>query len=317
MELTRTTVHSFLDFWTGLLGIIACTLVIFLSITRVKNRALQVYSIMMVTTASVELAQAITTVATFTTGCFGNKIVFMLVDNPWYPKQQSMTYFAVGLQLFLMFLSVSMLPLQFVYRYGVMRGKPFTKVQLLGMFFISVCFAGLHGGLTPFTFLPASPKYDIALREALDAPPDQPLPGYLVGDVHEFNVMAAHFGNVLVIMASSYAVIIIMIILSKNTVTLKSTDSVSKQTQAVQRQVTQIIYLQALYPVIFVCLPCLLFPIYAVQGKAAPYVAEWAVYSMHTPPLINSLAVIMCVPSYRHFVSKPFRSEKVVSTSNS
>ncbi|CAD5223468.1 unnamed protein product [Bursaphelenchus okinawaensis] len=297
------------------LGAFFCCVVIYLTLKNAKNRALRAYAFMMVGNAIVDLILAINTLMTLPTACFGPQVVFMLVDNPIFPTAPGWTTFAVGTHLFFMFLGVAMLPLQFVYRYGVMRGQPFTPWQLLAMFSVSLMMGGIHGGLCPFTFSWPSPEWDAVLHQSM-GDPNQELPGYLAGDIHEFGIMAMHFCNVFVIMSFSYTVIILMIYLSKQTVTLAKNDKITKQTQAVQKQVTRIIYFQAFYPVFVVGMPCVLFTIFVVQGKQVPYIGEWAVSTMHTPPLFNSLSVILCVPSYRKFVVHPFKTTRSDSSSS-
>uniref|UniRef100_A0A1I7RXR7 7TM_GPCR_Srx domain-containing protein n=1 Tax=Bursaphelenchus xylophilus TaxID=6326 RepID=A0A1I7RXR7_BURXY len=251
---------------------------------------------------------------TVLTAVFGEKIVFMLMDN--YPITSIIgPYAALSTQLFLMFLGVAMLPLQFIYRYGVMIQKPFTNCQMFLMFCGSLMLGGLHGGLSPFTFRPRNEYYDEKLREAMDVGTNFTLPFYVVGDVSKFGIMSLHFINIFVIMAISYSIIITMVYLSKRSVTLVCSDQLSKQTRTVQKQVTKIIYLQALYPVLFVAIPCSIFPIIAVKGWQVPYFAEVAMSLMHTPPLVNSVLVIMCVPSYRRSVMRPFRTNSARETS--
>ncbi|CAD5223466.1 unnamed protein product [Bursaphelenchus okinawaensis] len=265
---------------------------------------------MMIANSVVDLLFAVNTMITMASVCFGPQLVYVITDNPLYPKTYLASLIGIGSHLFLMFLSVSMLPLKFIYRYGVMRNRPFSNIQLFGMFMVSFMLGALHGGACPFTFTPRSAYYDEILKKSLENP-NAVVNGYLVGEVHEFNAMAMHFSNVFVIMAISYTFIILMIYLSKQTVTLQKNEMMTKQTAAVQRQITRIIYFQALYPVFVIGFPCLLFPIFVVQGKTVPYIGEWAMFSMHTPPLVNSLAVILCVPSYRRFVVHPFKSSRI------
>ncbi|CAD5224441.1 unnamed protein product [Bursaphelenchus xylophilus] len=268
---------------------------------------------MLVTNATVDLLYAINTLCTFCTAAFGYKAVFMLIDNPYWPKTVWWTYAGLCTNLFFMFLSVGMLPLQFIYRYGVMRTKAFTRKQMFGFFCVALGFATMHGFASPWTFTPPSAEWEPTIREALSLGEDADLPGYVVGDVREFGVMALHFIDIFVIMFLSYAVIIIMVVLSKHTITMDEVAAASPLTKAVQRQVTRIIYVQAIYPLFVICAPCLAFPILALKGAEVKFFGEWAMLSMHTPPLVNSLSVILCVPSYRRVVTHPFTAAKVRS----
>ncbi|CAD5233129.1 unnamed protein product [Bursaphelenchus xylophilus] len=307
----RRLIHYVLDTVVGVAGAALSSLVIYLSVTHVRNRALRAYSIMLVSNAVVDLVYSLNTICTFASSAFGIQAVFMTVDNPFWPKTVFWTYAAISTNLFLMFLSVAMLPLQFVYRYGVMRAKPFSKKQMCGFFLISLYFATIHGFVSPFTFKPPGPEWEASFRQALDVNQDYVLPGYIVGDVRQFDRMAIHFIHIFVIVGGSYATILVMVWKSRGTVAFRDHDHLSMATRAVQRQVTRIIYAQSIYPLFIMCAPCLCFTIFSAQGIQVRMLGEYAMLSMHTPPLFNSMIVILCVPSYRRFFSRPAGADRV------
>ncbi|CAD5233130.1 unnamed protein product [Bursaphelenchus xylophilus] len=313
MYLARSTAHHLIDSFIGIGGIIACSLVIYLSSTKVKNKALRVYTIMLISNATVDLIYSINTLCTMCSGVLGIQTVFMTIDSPFWPKTVWWSYAAVSTNLFLMFLSVGILPLQFIYRYGTMRNQPFSRKQMLLFSLVPLAFALLHGFISPWTFRPPNPEYEVMFREALEVDENYELPGYLIGDVRNFDLMTLHFLNIFVIVAFSYATILFMAYLSKRTMTLQSGLSTSPQTKAVQRQVTRIIYIQAIYPLFVVCVPAISFSIAAARGIQLKMIGELVMFSMHTPPLVNSLIVILCVPSYRRFVVNPFKSDQIHS----
>ncbi|CAD5209707.1 unnamed protein product [Bursaphelenchus okinawaensis] len=126
MTIPMRAIHRTVDVIGGVMGVVLCFAVVVLTMTVVKNKTLKMYKIMIICTAVVDFFYALNSLITMSTASLAGDLVYFILDNPYLPQSSLVAYSAVATQLFMMFLCFCILPLQFIYRYGVLLSKPFT-----------------------------------------------------------------------------------------------------------------------------------------------------------------------------------------------
>ncbi|CAD5214733.1 unnamed protein product [Bursaphelenchus xylophilus] len=293
------TIHRAVDIVGGVMGVVLCSAVIILTSTVVRNKTMKMYKIMIMSTAAVDLIYSLNCLITLSTATAAKNLVFISVDNPYLPRGPNIVYVAVATQLLTMFLAVAVLPLQFIYRYGVLRSKPFTKVQMALMGLVCLFAAICHASSCPLVYHPRSDYYDEVLAGVWGIANKSDLPMYIVGDPTEISMML-HFSEVFIITGGAYNVILYVLRLTKKIWNVDGMEY-SESTKLIQKQMTKVLYLQAAYPLFVVLIPCFLFPAAAITGSEVKLLGELSFLLVHSTPALNALSVLILMPSYRNY----------------
>lgn len=147
------------------------------------------------------------------------------------------------LQCILTYVSVVVLPIQFLYRYKVLTGSCYTTLQLLRVFIMISTVAILLGGFTVISYDPKSSAYNDILRTSADFRDMQVLPPYAVADAWNNIVVIIHFAAAIVVINVSY-ISVFYIYLKTNKKFKSIADTLSSQTMKVQKQMARVILIQ-------------------------------------------------------------------------
>ncbi|CAD5228079.1 unnamed protein product [Bursaphelenchus xylophilus] len=298
------TLHLFAELtFSG--GAIICSLVVmYLAIFRTNNKAVKVYALMLIMNATVDLTYSVVNIVAMPIFFIYNGLFILAAGNPFLKDQQWAALIVSSLQGFLTYLSVVILPIQYIYRYSVIRNKPLTKSQLIVILFIAMLYPFFHGVICFFTFGPPAPEYDAVFELDPVVASLGYLPPYYVGDIKASFLMTLHMANCMIITVISYVVITVVYLKTKKEF-IKMESQMSDQTKKVQRQMERVIFIQALFPIVVLFIPGTFLPIASLFKLTSSASGEFLAL-IHTTPLFNSISVIFCVPSYRRLVTGVF-----------
>ncbi|CAD5235290.1 unnamed protein product [Bursaphelenchus xylophilus] len=206
-------------------------------------RSFRGYSHMIALNTVVDLIYSLTDLITMETVDLHGGILYMFPANPYFPTNIISARWASSFWIFALYMTIMALPMQFMYRYGLLcRDKPFTAKHLAGTFGSSLVYLAIHCYIFKFTFKSPSPFYTKILAENPIYTNDMPS-DYIAGDARELNAMFVHFADCNLIIIVCYgAVFWFGYQISQ---TLKRTmGSLSKQTAAAQKHITRIMALQ-------------------------------------------------------------------------
>ncbi|CAD5220963.1 unnamed protein product [Bursaphelenchus okinawaensis] len=263
---------------------------------------------MLIMNASVDISYGLCNLIAMPIFFIYDGIFILSTGNPLLKDVQWSAYLVVCFQGCLTYMSVIILPIQFIYRYSVIRNKPCTNVELFRMFLIGSIYPMCHGFFTFYTFVPPTPMYDeIFLHDPLISALGY-IPPYRVGDCVNSKLMAFHISNCMSITIGSY--IIILVVYSRTKVEFARMESqMSEQTKRVQKQMERVIFVQAVFPILVLFIPGTYIPIAALLRLNYRFTGEF-IAIMHTTPVFNSFSVILCVPSYRRYLKNMFCTRK-------
>ncbi|CAD5228629.1 unnamed protein product [Bursaphelenchus xylophilus] len=294
-----SAVHT-VDIALALISVLLCWFISMMTLFGVKMKTLQAYKMVFLINAFVDLMYSVNNIVVLMSMTYGVKVVFAIVSNPMIPGTPCSTRIAIGTQLFCMFLSLNVIPLQFMFRYGIIRGRPFSTLQICGVLFLIVLSAVYHGVFTAMAYLPRTEKYDAILHQVLETNQSLPLPSYLAGDLGTTG-MVMQLINVSINTCVIYGSIIYFVQKSKKSVTLKCDFAViSKSTVKLQRQMTTLLYAQA-----------------TLAGVQSKYLGDVLTILVHTPPAFNCISIIVCVPAYRRVTKRALNFARSVVGTNS
>ncbi|CAD5228085.1 unnamed protein product [Bursaphelenchus xylophilus] len=311
------TLHLLADATLSGAAIICSLTVLYLAIFRTNNKAVKVYALMLIVNASVDLMYSVVNLIGLPFFFIYDRLFIVVAGNPLLKDQQWAAVIVTSLQGFLTYLSVTILPVQYIYRYSVIRNRPLTTFQLIMILLVAMLYPLAHGALCSLTFSPPTPEYDVVLKLDPVVTSLGYLPPYYVGDITSSFAMTLHMANCLIITAISYTLVTVVFLKTKKEF-IKMESQMSSQTKKVQRQMERVIFIQALFPILVLFIPGTYLPVAAIFRLNSTLSGEFLAL-IHTTPLINSLCVILCVPSFRRMVKQAFTSRvsstTVVSTS--
>ncbi|CAD5228075.1 unnamed protein product [Bursaphelenchus xylophilus] len=284
-----------------MIALICSCFIIYLAIFRTRNKTVKVYAHMLIMNATVDIMYSMCNLVAMPMFFIWDSYFILAAANPLLQNFQSSAYIVTSCQGFLIYVSVVLIPMQFLYRYSVISQKPFNSTQLAKVFLLANVYPFMHGVLCFFTFNPPNEHFDAVYR--LDpAVRDLPrLPPYMVGDcTGASTLMKLHMANCIVMTALSY--VFIVVIYRKTKVMFARMESkMSANTKKTQKQMERVIFIQALFPIIVLFIPGTILPVFALMKINYEWTGE-IIAIMHTTPVFNSLSVLLLVPSYRQIV---------------
>ncbi|CAD5217599.1 unnamed protein product [Bursaphelenchus okinawaensis] len=171
----------------------------------------------------------------------------------------------------------------------VLTRRPFDVYfcMMIQTFFIYIAF--------PYTFQSPNARYDKMLL-------DEGVEGkeliYIAGDKGANLWIIPHFGSCMLMVSVSY--ILIVIFYRKTKAHLKRFEvHMTSSTRRAQRQMTRIILLQAFYPIVLLGIPSFFFAFAPIINFKSKNLGVICIVSVHLTPFLNSLSVVLCVPTYR------------------
>ncbi|CAD5220957.1 unnamed protein product [Bursaphelenchus okinawaensis] len=308
------TIHLTCEVGFSTAAILCSLFIIYLAVYRTKNKAVQVYSHMLIMNASVDLSYSICNLIAMPIFFIYDGYFILAAGNPILKSYPWSANIVTSCQGFLIYVSVVIIPIQFIYRYSVIRNKPYTSGELLKIFIIGGLYPFGHGILCFYTFTEPTPLFDKTFEldpviSSLDY-----IPPYRVGDCVNSKLMALHIANCMAMTIASYVIIMVVYRMTK-TEFIKMESQMSDQTKRVQKQMEQVIFIQAIFPILVLFIPGTVLPIAALWKINYRFTGEF-VAIMHTTPVFNSFSVILCVPSYRRiFTGMFYKNRNMVSSS--
>ncbi|CAD5235710.1 unnamed protein product [Bursaphelenchus xylophilus] len=248
----------------------------------------------------IDIAFSITDVITMETVDLHGAVLYLVSDNPYYPQSPTLALVTASFWIFNLYLTITVIPLQFMYRYGlVCRDDPFKKWELAGAYLLGCLYLTIHCFIFPFTFDLQSEKYDEILRENEIYRTHTPK-SYIAGDATNI-FMALHFFNCDLMIIISYAFTISFgVAIWKK---LKKTiGNLNKEAANAQRYITMIMIMQATYPLVALVIPTgmiAIYPLISAPGESSQF-GMVGVCMMNLIPVLNPLAVIINVPMYKN-----------------
>ncbi|CAD5220340.1 unnamed protein product [Bursaphelenchus okinawaensis] len=230
----------------------------------------------------------------------GGKMFFMTVgyfSNSPYPYNALMT----SLWLTGMYVTIMTVMVQFVFRYYTLSKHGMTILQLMGVYSLGMTWALSQGFAAFICFDDVSPADTKIIRTHPMYAKDTPQ--YMSGDTSNFGAIA-HF------MCSQVSILVmycIIIFTGRRIYKLLNTDvEMSQNTRNAQKKLNMVMTLQATYPGLIVGLPVVV----ATGLAEAKYDIEWGgiyfVTSISCIPIINSLTVLVVIPSFRRRILSAF-----------
>ncbi|CAD5222316.1 unnamed protein product [Bursaphelenchus xylophilus] len=288
-------------------GVLLTLYVMFLAIAKTRDQGVKVFSKMLATKALIDFLYSMVSILSLPSISFSTTRLITVMTNPFLPRALLWPFFMA--QVFFIYLSVMILPIQFVYRYRVASSQPHSFNTVLTPLLYIVIFLGIHSAILPYTFQGPSKEYDILLK---DLNVDSNGRKYTVGDVVRNSWIIPHFVNCIAMVTASYVTMYVYYMKTKRCLT-RFEDHLSETTKIAQKQMKRVLVLQALYPIFLICLPCLIMPIAPLINYNSIALGRFCMSALHMTPALSSLSVIFCVPSYRKFTLSLFSSEKIPS----
>ncbi|CAD5220955.1 unnamed protein product [Bursaphelenchus okinawaensis] len=221
--------------------------------------------------------------------------------NPLLRDYQLAAYIVTASQGFLIYVSVVLIPLQFLYRYSVISQHPLDSTQLFKAFLLANVYPFLHGVLCFYTFQTPSDKINAIFKLDPAVQTLEHLPPYMVGDCSGADpLMKLHMANCIVMTIISY-IFIVVIYRKTKLMFVKMESKMSANTKRTQKQMERVIFIQALFPVVVLFIPGTILPVAALLKINFEWTGE-IIAIMHTTPLFNSLSVLILVPTYRNIL---------------
>ncbi|CAD5222319.1 unnamed protein product [Bursaphelenchus xylophilus] len=250
---------------------------------------------MLILNATVDLLYVIDTALSIPNVVFSSGVIFILWENPIVHRRSFDVYTCLMVQTFFIYLSVLILPIQFIYRYSVISSNGYTFSTVLKV--LAGCFAYLtiHCSFLSYTYQSPAPVYDAILRGQGVAEEDLI---YVAGDKDANWWLIPHFGSCMLMTVASYTTIIVVYIKTQK-VLQQFEAHMTVSTRRAQRQMTRIILLQAFYPVVLLCFPSFFMAFGPLINVKSDYLGIVCEISVHLIPILNSIAVVSCIPSYR------------------
>ncbi|CAD5228807.1 unnamed protein product [Bursaphelenchus okinawaensis] len=234
-------------------------------------------------------------------------LLYIIIDNPYHPVNSSLGAFTASFWTFSLYLTVVAIPLQFIYRYGIIaRHSPYSRGQLMLMILGFVAYITVHSFLCPVTMHEKSKVYDDMLE--LNPIFKNNLPNaYLVGDSRTFNMNRLHVLHCQIVLIVCYAFTIVFGY--KTWKIMKSHQhELTPERREMQTEISRIIVLQAIYPVVAMAIP--LFFLAAVpfmhDESGDKFNFYWlgmvGIGLVNLIPILNCISVIFVIPQYRKAV---------------
>ncbi|CAD5228077.1 unnamed protein product [Bursaphelenchus xylophilus] len=291
------TLHLVMEISFSFAAVLCSLFIIYLAVFRTKSKAVKVYSHMLIMNAAVDLSYSLCNLVAMPIFFIWDGFFILSAGNPLLKEYSWSANIVTSLQGFLIYVSVAILPIQFLYRLSVIQNKPYNSTKLASIFLIGCLYPFGHGVLCFFTFKEPTELYDSVFEldpviSSLDY-----IPPYRVGDCVNSKLMAVHMANCIVITVLSYLVIVVVYARTKVEF-VRMEDKMSDQTKKVQKQMERVIFIQAVFPVFVNFIPSTALPIASLLNINYTFTGEF-VAIMHTTPLFNSFSVVLCVPSYR------------------
>uniref|UniRef100_A0A1I7RJY8 G protein-coupled receptor n=1 Tax=Bursaphelenchus xylophilus TaxID=6326 RepID=A0A1I7RJY8_BURXY len=299
-NVTRT-VHFYFEIGVFLASWLLEFLVLYVVQTRTP-KYLRAYGKMIAWNTIVDLFFSLVSVVLMGTLDVRSGLLYIVIDNPYHPTNKTLGAFSASLWTFSLYLTVLAIPLQFLYRYGILaRSKPYSKGQILIMICGFVVYALAHSALCPVTMQNRSKEYD----ELLELNPifQKNLPNaYLVGDARTSHANRLHILHCQIILLVSYGVTIVA-----GYKTFKAIRSnrlqLNEEREEMQREISRIMVLQAIYPVVAMAIPLFFLaavPFFHSEDEINFYwLGMVGIGLVNLIPILNSLSVIFMIPHQR------------------
>ncbi|CAD5222318.1 unnamed protein product [Bursaphelenchus xylophilus] len=250
---------------------------------------------MLILNAFIDLLYVISTTISVPNVVFASDILFILWENPFVTRRPFDVFACMMIQTYFIYFSVLILPIQFIYRYSVVSSNGCKFSTILKILACCITYLLVHCSFLSYTYQAPNAGYDKMLREK--GIPEEDLV-YVAGDKHANWWLLPHFGSCMLMVIVSYTAIIIVYIKTQK-VLRRFEIHMTASTRQAQRQMTRIILLQAFYPIILLCFPSFFFAFAPIINFKSDYLGIVCVISIHLTPILNSMAVVLCVPSYR------------------
>lgn len=93
-------------------------------------------------------------------------LLYIVINNPYHPVSAAWGGTSGAIWAFALYLTVIAVPLQFIYRYGLIcRSRPYTRREIMAMCAVALAYIAVHAILCPITMHPRSPTYDAILQK--------------------------------------------------------------------------------------------------------------------------------------------------------
>ncbi|CAD5228764.1 unnamed protein product [Bursaphelenchus okinawaensis] len=281
------------------------------------------YARMIAFNSIIDIMFSVTDLVTMEVVDLHGAVLYLISDNPNYPKDPNLAVATAAFWIFNLYLTIIVIPLQFMYRYGlVCRDQPFKPYQIVAAYAMGCVYLAIHCFIFPFTFDKRSPKYDQILAENEIYRTHTP-GSYIAGDATKIT-MALHFFNCDLMILISYAFTISFGVAIWKKLN-KTIGNLNKEAANAQRYITMIMIMQATYPLIALVIPTgmiAVYPLISKPGESSQF-GLVGVCMMNLIPVLNPLAVIINVPMYKNALismvcgkhSKLLRDSKIGRTS--
>ncbi|KAI6180148.1 hypothetical protein M3Y98_00688100 [Aphelenchoides besseyi] len=244
-----------------------------------------------------------------TTGVHANPIggkVYMMLQGFVTHVDLTLNRYLFDLYFWSILFSIALLPIDFIYRYrSVCHNRDLTNFQVYSMVFIAYFITWFHTFVVSFLFLEIGPSPNsVQFTRELEQFPQWK------GDVPSFSVTVlgstkalSNFVFILCLNSISYGIIIYTF--RKIQLTLKKNAVVNQQNSRsfdIQKQVSRILALTAILPLVVICIPCVLTVVLALAQIDMPHFGAFgsAVYVWLSAA--KPTATILIVPRYRNYV---------------
>ncbi|CAD5222473.1 unnamed protein product [Bursaphelenchus xylophilus] len=301
----------YLDWLNDIFGFILPCYVIYLSCFRTQNQQVKTYSKVIITNSILDIVYVVSNVMSMYSAALVGHQVVLVIQNPLADMYPLYGLLAYCFQIFIIFLCILFVPVQFIYRYRVVTSSDTSLKTVLLPLLLAASYMVVHCSFIPYTFQRTSPKYDKLLIDNGFA--QYAGRNYYVGDVEANIWLIPHLGSCNLTVSLSYVLTYFYYKRTQRYLQRFSTE-VTKSTLRAQKQMGRIMMLQALYPTVVFGLPCLILATSPIIGFSSKWLGSVMVIAVHTLPTLNALSVITCVPSYLQFI---YRYHVVTSSDTS
>ncbi|CAD5227773.1 unnamed protein product [Bursaphelenchus xylophilus] len=306
-------VHIIFDFSYCILGILLSFYVIFLVLFRTHNGNVRVYKKMLIISTVIDIMYGCSTAFSIPSYLFCEKKLFVLFENPVLPDDPKLLLRAFQIQTFFIFINILIVPIQFYFRYIVVCQRNYNFRMVLKPLLIALVYVFLHAAMIQRTFEFRNEVYDeILVEQGLDVKRVK----YMVGDISKHHLLLYYMLNGLFMACLTYLLVGAYYCLTRRRLR-KLKFSLSESTKRAQRQVGQIATIQAIYPMLCICTPCIMICTAPLIGLKSQLFGCICSTLSHIFPVLNALSVIICVPSYRRktlrFIRRAIRRKNEVT----
>ncbi|KAI1694053.1 serpentine type 7TM GPCR chemoreceptor str domain-containing protein [Ditylenchus destructor] len=297
--------HDAFQFVVGLLSCVSGSIVVYLLLYRSKAQ-FRVYSRILLISCVVDLVFGATRMTFAQTVVIRGRIYMMLGG---FLDHLPLTWLTilVLLTLYLLFLHVLVMPLQFLFRYLIVcRNRMLKNYQIYATVLVLCLVMLLECTLFGIAFVENNAHLKDKYNDLVNDPIfSDDVPTYIVLDEKKHTLLAyVLLSSLLIIVISSYFLIVYTAIQTLRH--LKSArPSMSEQTRKMHDNLTRLLIFQASSPLVLVCIPEILF---ILAGTLIPNDTMPSGFGlilsmmMSTIPLANSLSTIVIIPNYRKLV---------------